>query len=178
MIRIDLTSTPSDEPRRFHLIRHEDETGVSGTGVIVEGVEFTDGTVALRWRSEHTSTAVFASIGDVRAVHGHGGKTVVDWLDNRSEESTTDGEHCCPFGDMWWALVQKMDAATSLGVRIDPGQLLDHLRKQGHFAEGRRAARRETAMPTDDRSKGTVVRLPQPTNSGPDWARLGAMDGR
>jgi len=35
-------------PRPFVLRRLVDETGVSGTGVVAEGVEFSDGTVALR----------------------------------------------------------------------------------------------------------------------------------
>ncbi|MGP4093013.1 hypothetical protein [Nonomuraea sp. KM90] len=72
-------------PRRFHLFRLEDETGVSGTGVIVEGVEFSDGSVALRWLSERTSTAIYGSIGDVEAIHGHGGKTRVQWIDPAEE---------------------------------------------------------------------------------------------
>lgn len=69
-------------PRRFTLVRDVDETGVSGTGVIVEGIEFTDGTVALRWLTATTSTAVYASMDDVEAIHGHGGKTRIVWLDD------------------------------------------------------------------------------------------------
>lgn len=74
--------TQPTAPRRFHLIRREDETGVSGTGIIVEGLEFTDGTVSLRWLTGTTSTAIYASIDDVQAIHGHGGKTTVHWLDD------------------------------------------------------------------------------------------------
>lgn len=33
---------------RFELVRDVDVTGISGTGVVAEGVEFSDGTVALR----------------------------------------------------------------------------------------------------------------------------------
>lgn len=72
-------------PRRFQLFRIEDETGVSGTGVIVEGVEFSDGSVALRWLSDRTSTAIYGSIDDVEAIHGHGGKTRVQWIDPEGE---------------------------------------------------------------------------------------------
>jgi hypothetical protein len=35
--------------RLFSLVRDEDVSGISGTGPIAEGVEFTDGSVALRW---------------------------------------------------------------------------------------------------------------------------------
>jgi hypothetical protein len=66
--------------RLFHLVRHEDETGISGTGVVAEGVEYTDGQVSLRWLTGTASTAVYASIADVRTIHGHGGKTEVVWL--------------------------------------------------------------------------------------------------
>lgn len=67
--------------RRFALERLEDESGVSGTGFVAEGVRFTDGTAALRWCTEHSSTAVYASMEDLIAIHGHGGKTVIAWVD-------------------------------------------------------------------------------------------------
>lgn len=67
--------------RRFYLQRLEDETGISGTGKVVEGVMFSDGSVALRWLSNLTSWAIYRSMAEVEAIHGHGGKTVVDWLD-------------------------------------------------------------------------------------------------
>lgn len=63
--------------RLFELVRFEDETGVSGTGVVADGVEFPDGSVALRWRGDLSSTAVYSGIPDVIAIHGHGGKTRV-----------------------------------------------------------------------------------------------------
>jgi L-fucose isomerase-like protein len=70
-------------PRPFVLVRTEDETGVSGTGIVAEGVEFEDGTVALRWRGKWPTSVVFheRGIDAVRAVHGHGGKTSVVWTD-------------------------------------------------------------------------------------------------
>jgi hypothetical protein len=76
-------------PRRFTLIRDIDETGVSGTGVIVEGIEFTDGTVALRWLTGATSTAVYDSIAAVETIHGHGGKTRIVWIDDQLEAALT-----------------------------------------------------------------------------------------
>lgn len=67
--------------RRFQLDRREDATGVSGTGVVAEGVQFTDGSAALRWLSRYTSTAAYASMADLEAIHGHNGATRVIWLD-------------------------------------------------------------------------------------------------
>ncbi|MEU3962899.1 hypothetical protein AB0F42_24355 [Streptomyces buecherae] len=71
----------SDTPRRFHLQRDHDLTGVSGTGRIADGVRWPDGTVALRWRTTHASTAIWASTEELIAVHGHGGDTRIIWDD-------------------------------------------------------------------------------------------------
>lgn len=71
-----------NRPRAFVLVRHEDETGVSGTGVVAWGVEFPDGVVALRWKSAWPTSVVFHDKGmeAVEAVHGHGGKTEIVWV--------------------------------------------------------------------------------------------------
>lgn len=61
--------------RRFHLERDDDVSGVSGTGVVAEGVEFTDGTAAMRWRTGLSSTAIYNSTSELEAIHGHGGAT-------------------------------------------------------------------------------------------------------
>lgn len=70
-----------DDPRPFLLVRDTDVTGVSGTGVVAEGVEFRDGTVALRWTSEWPTSVVFHERGieAVEAVHGHNGATRIVW---------------------------------------------------------------------------------------------------
>jgi hypothetical protein len=69
--------------RRFELHRIEDVTGVSGTGVVAEGLEFSDDVVVLRWTSEWPSSVVYYDRGmaSVEAVHCHGGKTQIVWLD-------------------------------------------------------------------------------------------------
>lgn len=67
--------------RRFVLSRDRDVSGVSGTGEVAEGVQFTDGSVAIRWRGQHCSTVIWGSIADAEAVHGHGGATTIRWID-------------------------------------------------------------------------------------------------
>lgn len=67
--------------RMFYLWRVVDETGISGTGFVAEGVQFTDGTCALRWLTKHSSTCTYANLDDMKAIHGHGGKTRVLWDD-------------------------------------------------------------------------------------------------
>ena len=70
--------------RRFRLIRHQDVSGVSGTGPVAEGVQFTDGAVALRWYGDYPTTTVWDGIESVIAIHGHEGATEVEWLDAES----------------------------------------------------------------------------------------------
>lgn len=69
--------------RRFLLKRNEDVSGVSGVGFVAEGCEFADGTVAMRWltKDKPVSTALYSSLSDVEAIHGHGGATVVVRID-------------------------------------------------------------------------------------------------
>lgn len=69
-----------DCPRPFALYRHQDVTGVSGTGSVAHGVQFADRTVVIRWLGEHPSTVVWASLDDAMKIHGHDGSTRVVWL--------------------------------------------------------------------------------------------------
>lgn len=67
--------------RRFELHRDRDASGVSGTGVVADGVEWPDGSVSIRWRGERPSVVFWATVADAEAVHGHGGLTRFVWLD-------------------------------------------------------------------------------------------------
>lgn len=62
--------------RVFNLHRTEDESGVSGTGVVTEGVEFSDGTCVMRWLTSTKSTAFYNNIHELVQIHGHEGRTV------------------------------------------------------------------------------------------------------
>lgn len=75
--------------RRFELHRNEDVSGVSGLGVVAEGIEFSDGIVAIRWTSAWPTSVVFhdRGIDAVEAVHGHGGRTRIVWLDAEGDPS-------------------------------------------------------------------------------------------
>jgi hypothetical protein len=70
------------EMRRFRLKRTEDESGVSGTGYVAEGVKFSDGTAVLRWLTDTSSMGIYHSPVEMIHIHGHGGKTVIEWVDN------------------------------------------------------------------------------------------------
>lgn len=69
-------------PRRFALLRHHDVSGVSGTGLVADGVLWPDGTASVRWRGEHPSV-VFWDRGQlsVEHIHGHQGATEIVWID-------------------------------------------------------------------------------------------------
>lgn len=68
--------------RCFVLLRYLDRTGVSGTGIVAEGVQFGDGRVAMRWLTNGVHGVVLhESIEDVMRIHGHDGATRVRWLD-------------------------------------------------------------------------------------------------
>ena len=67
--------------RKFHLVRTEDVSGVSGTGIIAEGVEWTGGRVRLHWLGTHSTFEDLDNIKEVTDIHGHDGKTHVEWLE-------------------------------------------------------------------------------------------------
>ncbi|KQR22708.1 hypothetical protein [Deinococcus sp. Leaf326] len=71
--------------RRFRLVRAEDVSGSSGTGHVAQGVVFTDGHVAMRWCVNSCSTALYDCIEHVERIHGHAGRTCVEYLDELPE---------------------------------------------------------------------------------------------
>lgn len=64
--------------RRFVLVRDSEN--------VAEGVRWGDGTVAVRWLSEHASTVVWPDLETALAVHGHDGATRVEWVEQPSAE--------------------------------------------------------------------------------------------
>ena len=75
----------------FTVCRQSDETGISGTGVIIEGVEYATGQVVLHWRTPFPrgSIAIFESIEDFKRVHVNPhptNKTIITWSDGRQDE--------------------------------------------------------------------------------------------
>lgn len=69
--------------QRFELHRDVDVSGVSGTGIVADGVVFPDGEVCIRWRGERPSTVTWKSVSDAEEIHGHSGATRFVWLDRR-----------------------------------------------------------------------------------------------
>ncbi len=67
--------------RYFQLHRHEDVSGTSGTGIVAEGVEFTNGMCAVSWLSLAHCVNVYKDIKTVETVHGHDGKTKIVFVE-------------------------------------------------------------------------------------------------
>jgi len=81
------------QPRRFHLVRNEDATGVSGTGVVARGLEFPNGYCLMQWIVPPAqSVAIYQNINDLILIHGHNGKTVVEYVGD-DEASTPEVQH-------------------------------------------------------------------------------------
>lgn len=70
--------------RRFKLVRYEDETGISGTGKIAEGVQFSSGKCVIAWIREIPSVTVYDTVDQILSIHGHDGKTELRWIDGPS----------------------------------------------------------------------------------------------
>lgn len=80
--------------RRFELHRDVDVSGVSGVGVVAEGVEFADGSVALRWLGDWPTSVVFhdRGVAGIEHVHGHGGRTQIVFVDDAEMEVGRDAQ--------------------------------------------------------------------------------------
>jgi hypothetical protein len=61
--------------RIFQLHRDEDVSGVSGAGIVAEGVEWWDGSVTIKWFGADSSVVNWASIEAPERIHGHDGRT-------------------------------------------------------------------------------------------------------
>lgn len=66
--------------QRFKLMRDADDSGVSGTGIVAEGFQFPSGKVVIEWLVTPFAIGIYPSINDLILVHGHGGKTRVEFI--------------------------------------------------------------------------------------------------
>lgn len=99
--------------RYFTLHRIDDETGVSGTGVVAWGVKWPDGAVSLRWLGKTPSFVNYEGVptdlqiqreGDKHTdiVHGHHGKTVIVWMDEQDKKPPSQEEVVSGSRRRWW----------------------------------------------------------------------------
>lgn len=74
-----------NESRLFTIHREADVTGISGTGLVLDGVVFHTGQVVVCWRSAHRSITVFEDWNAFDAVH------LKAHPENRSRVTFADG---------------------------------------------------------------------------------------
>jgi hypothetical protein len=70
--------------RRFVFIRDDDQTGISGTGKVVEGVRYSDHRCAYRWMTEHQTDQIADTPDKLDIIHGHQGRTRIVYLDDEA----------------------------------------------------------------------------------------------
>lgn len=78
--------------RRFRLHRTDDVSGVSGTGFVAEGVEFSNGMVAVSFIGPCHGVETWTSIKEMKNVHGHGGKTRVLFEDQDADDGASQAD--------------------------------------------------------------------------------------
>lgn len=69
--------------RRFYLDRKKDETGVSATGRVLEGVLTPAGKVFVEWRLPRATMGIYNSLEEFKAIHveSHPSCNEIVWLD-------------------------------------------------------------------------------------------------
>lgn len=67
--------------RKFHFLREQDISNVSGIGKVAEGCVFDTGEAVVHWLGAHGSINVYKSLSDVEFVHGHNGATKIIFED-------------------------------------------------------------------------------------------------
>lgn len=69
--------------KRFQLNRWDDESGISGTGVVLRGVIMPSGKVVIEWREPMTTITIYENIDMFRKIHvdSHPGCSEIQWID-------------------------------------------------------------------------------------------------
>lgn len=76
----------------FLVQRDQDASGISGTGVVAEGVQFSDGWVVTHWLDQapmwepKTDVWHHKGTGPVTKIHGHGGATRIVWTRDKERQ--------------------------------------------------------------------------------------------
>ncbi|PVC73503.1 hypothetical protein [Streptomyces sp. CS081A] len=119
----DQTTADVQFGRPFVLVRDADISGVSGTGIVANGIQWPDGHAAIHWTGSTypTTTPHPGGMESVTAVHGHGGATRIVWEPQAVPQAR--------YGDVWPELTGWVQAAQEDGKQIDPAQLLEYMRE-------------------------------------------------
>jgi hypothetical protein len=121
-------NTP-DFGKPFALVRDTDVSGVSGTGIVANGILWPDGQAVIHWTGSAypTTTPHPGGMESVLAVHGHGGATRVIW-------KQIDGPPPADYASAWTELTGYVREAVNDGGQIDPEHLAAYMRELRHRA--------------------------------------------
>lgn len=72
--------------KTFYLLRHEDMSGLSGTGVVAVGAIFPNGRIVFQWTTYRSSMEIYDSVDNLVEIHGHNGKTEIIYGDPPSPD--------------------------------------------------------------------------------------------
>jgi hypothetical protein len=95
--------------RRFLLRRASDPTGVSGAGVIALGVQFPNGVCVLQWAPPAMSVVIHASAAEIESIHGHGGQTPREWIDEAPDLQRALHQGATALAFLAWVQMQHPD---------------------------------------------------------------------
>lgn len=119
--------------RAFVLARHEDPSGISGTGLVAEGVQWTGGSAELHWMTEWETWVHWpGGIDDILAVHGHDGATEVRWIEETPKALANERLLSAYRQVMFWLGREMRPEVVPLSVEPHP---LWPDRLQAHFAD-------------------------------------------
>lgn len=98
--------------KMFEMMRKADESGVSGTGTVLQGVVFDDGTTVIRWKVEGkpNSTGIYNSFSCFRLIHIDSHPT------NETEIVWYEGIYSAPIPKPRWSLESLL--AVNAGGRL------------------------------------------------------------
>lgn len=127
-----MTDQQQPEPqfgKPFVLVRDTDISGVSGVGIVANGILWPDGQAVIHWTGSAypTTTPHPGGMESVIAVHGHGGATRVVW-------QSIEGPPPARYGDVWQELVGYVQEAVTDGGQIDPEHLAAYMQELRHKA--------------------------------------------
>ena len=80
-------------PQVFAVVRNSDETGVSGTGTVIDGIVFPSGDCVTRWRGPTPCVSVWPSFAAFKSVHidpHPDNNTEVRWFDVQEPAAATE----------------------------------------------------------------------------------------
>jgi len=78
---IPVKSKCKERLREHYLQRNEDFSGVSGTGIVAEGVVMPSGKCIHEWSQSYvTSHNIYPNLQSVQHIHGHEGRTIVKFV--------------------------------------------------------------------------------------------------